>query len=63
MLELALSNGPPVFIDPESVWYVQSGGDGITAVYATSGAALFVRGDVREIADRLSAWKRTKSPA
>lgn len=50
MLEMSLTDGTPVFVNPDAIWHIRDTGSNSTAIYSHSGAALFVSGDARAIA-------------
>ena len=58
MLELVAQDGSAVFINSAAIWHVRSSGTDMTAVYASSGAALFVRGEAKDVAAKVTAALR-----
>lgn len=57
MLEFSLSDGTPVFVNPDAIWHIRDSGSGNAAIYSHSGAALFVSGDAKAIALAWAEWK------
>lgn len=56
MLELIAQDGAKLFVNPRAIWHIRSGGPDAAAIYTTSGAALFVRGNADEFAEKVNAW-------
>ncbi|MBW6524637.1 hypothetical protein KZ810_14120 [Sphingomonas sp. RHCKR47] len=56
MLELIAQDGSKLFVNPRAIWHIRSSGLDATAIYTTSGAALFVRGDAEKVALGVNAW-------
>jgi uncharacterized protein YlzI (FlbEa/FlbD family) len=56
MLELIAQDGAKLFVNPRAIWHIRSGGPDAAAIYTTSGAALFVRGNAGELANKVNAW-------
>jgi uncharacterized protein YlzI (FlbEa/FlbD family) len=59
MLELIAQDGAKLFVNPRAIWHIRSGGPDAAAIYTTSGAALFVRGNADEVAEKVNAWFKT----
>lgn len=57
MLEMSLTDGTPVFVNPEAIWHIRDAGSKSTAIYSHSGSALFVNGDARAIALTWAEWR------
>lgn len=58
MLELAAQDGSRLFVNPDTIWHIREAGPDMTAIYASSGAALFVKGDVAHVAGEIADWRR-----
>ena len=58
MIELIAQDGAQLFVNPDPIWHVRSNGADFTAIFGTSGAALFVRGSVGEVVARIEEGKQ-----
>ncbi len=67
MIEAVAQDGARLFINPDGIWHIRDSGADTTAIYSTTGATLFVRGAVEDVASRIASWQhdnrlRLRSP-